>query len=122
VTDTPRRYVAALAAKDTDALLALFADDVAFRGMTPGRFWEAATPAEVVHDVLYRWFEPEDVIEQVEAVEPGEVAGRQRVDYRFLVRNAQGLHAVEQRAYLDLDGTGRVTRMQAMCAGFRPVG
>ena len=51
MTDTGARYVDALAAKDTEALVALFAADVLFRGMTPGRFWEAHSPNEVVQQV-----------------------------------------------------------------------
>ena len=46
---------------------------------------------------------------------------RHRVDYRLRVRNPRGLHAVEQRAYFDLDGDGRISRMHVVCAGFRPV-
>lgn len=119
--DVASRYVAGLAGKDTDALLALFAPDVSFRGMTPGRFWEAATPEQVVHDVLYHWFDPNDEIEAVESVEHGRVGRRQRVDYRLRVRNPDGRYDVEQRAYFDLDDTGRITRMNAVCAGFQPV-
>jgi hypothetical protein len=121
VTDVGSRFVVALAAKDTDALLGLFADDVAFRGMTPSKFWQAGSPAEVVEQVLYQWFEPTDVIEEVDHVEVGSVVDRRRVDYRFRVRNPDGLFTVEQRAYFDVDDDGRITRMHAMCAGFRPL-
>lgn len=114
-------YVAALAAKDTERLIGLFADDVTFRGMTPRAFWEADSPQQTVEDVLYRWFEPSDVIEAVESVDTGAVADRQRVDYRFRVRNAEGLFVVEQRAYLDVGEDSRITRMHVMCAGFRPL-
>jgi hypothetical protein len=44
MTDLGSRFVAALAAKDTDRLVALFASDVDFRGLTPRRFWEADSP------------------------------------------------------------------------------
>ncbi len=115
------RFVTALAEKDTAALVGLFAPGVSFSGSTPGRSWTATGPDAVVHDVLYRWFEPADTIEEVVALEVGEVAGRSRVDYRLLVRNDDGLHLVEQRAYYDLDAVGRIERMQALCAGFRRV-
>lgn len=65
MTDLGSRFVAALAVKDTDRLVALFAADVIFRGMTPGRFWEADSPHRVVHEALYQWFELEDVIENI---------------------------------------------------------
>jgi hypothetical protein len=44
MTDLGSRFVAALAAKDTNRLVALFASEVDFRGMTPRRFWEVDTP------------------------------------------------------------------------------
>jgi hypothetical protein len=119
VTDVAARYVAALAAKDTQTLLRLFADDVTFRGLTPGRFWSADSPAQVVDEILYHWFEPTDFIESVEHLEVGSVVDRERVDYRFKVRNADGLFSVEQHAYFDVDADGRVSRMQVMCSGFR---
>jgi hypothetical protein len=121
VTDAGERYVNALATKDTEALRQLFAADVLFRGMTPGRFWEVRTPDDVIHQVLYQWFEPSDVIEGIEQVEVGEIVGKERVDYRFRVRNNDGLFTVEQRAYIEVDGDGLVTRMDAMCSGYRPI-
>jgi hypothetical protein len=121
MSDLGTRYVEALAAKDTETLLGLFAPDVYFRGMTPGRFWEADSPREVVEDVLYSWFEPADVIEGIERVDVGTVVDRERVDYLFRVRNHDGVFAVEQRAYFDVDADGRISRMHAMCAGFRQI-
>jgi hypothetical protein len=121
VTDAGARYVDALAAKDTEALLELFAADIVLRGMTPGRFWEAHSPDEAVHQVLYLWFEPADVIERVEHVEVTQVVDRERVDYRFRVRNSDGVFAVEQRAYFDVDDDGRIVVMNAICSGFRSI-
>ena len=121
MSDIGSRYVEALAARDTGTLLGLFAPDVFFRGMTPGRFWEAGSPEQVVNDVLYQWFEPADVIESVDRVEAGRIVDRERVDYLLRVRNPGGVFAVEQRAYYDTDSTGRISRMHAMCAGFRPI-
>jgi len=121
VTDAGARYVDALAAKDTRALLDLFAADIVFPGLTPSRFWEALSPDEVVQQVLYQWFEPADVIEGVEQVEVGEIIGRERVDYRLRVPNRDGVFAVEQRAYLDVNDDGRISRMNVMCAGYRRV-
>lgn len=121
MTDAGARYVDALAAKDTEALLELFAADILFRGLTPSRFWEARSPDEVVQQVLYRWFEPVDVIEGVEHVEVGDIVDRERVDYRFRVRNSDGVFAVEQRAYIDVNADGRVSRMDVMCAGYRRI-
>jgi hypothetical protein len=120
MTELGSQFVAALAAKDTDRLLALFASEVDFRAMTPGRFWEADSPQRVVAEVLYQWFEPADVIENIDYIEAGHVADRQRIDYRFLVRNADGPFMVEQRAYFDVDDDGRICQMRAICSGYQP--
>ena len=119
MTDVGSRFVAALAAKNTDRLVALFASDVDFRGMTPGRFWEVDSGEQVVHEVLYQWFEPHDVIERTDYVESGQVGDRERIDYRFLVRNSDGPFLVEQRAYFDVDAAGRICYMRVICSGFR---
>ncbi len=118
-TDTGARYVDALAAKDTEALLELFAADIVLRGMTPGRYWEAHSPDEAIHKVLYQWFEPTDVVVSVDHVEVAQFVDRKRVDYRFRVRNRDGVFAVEQRAYFDIDADGRIVVMNAICSGFR---
>jgi hypothetical protein len=121
VSTPGEQFVRALAAKDTAALLAVLSPTVDFRGMTPGRFWEATTAEAAVHEVLYRWFEPADVVEQVVSVQAADVADRHRVDYRLVVRNDEGRHLVEQRAYYDLDDAGRIATIHAVCAGFRPL-
>jgi hypothetical protein len=112
------QFAAALAAKDTDALVAVMAPHIDFRGMTPGRFWEASSPEAVV-EILYQWFEPTDEIEELVAVDTSSVVDRRCVDYRFRVRNAEGRYAVEQRAYYDTDADGRIALMRVMCSGFR---
>jgi hypothetical protein len=122
MTGVGSRFVLALAAKDTEALLEIFAPDVQFRGMTPHRFWEANSPRDAVENVLYDWFGSDDIVEEIEQLEEGRIVDRPRVDYRLHIRNPDGLFAVEQRAYLDLDDDGRVARMNVMCAGYRQIG
>jgi hypothetical protein len=119
MTDLGSRFVAALAAKDTNRLVALFASDVDFRAMTPRRFWEADSPQRVVHEVLYEWFEPKDVIERIDYVEAGHAGDRERIDYRFLIRNPDGPFIVEQRAYFDVNEAGRISYMRTICSGYR---
>jgi hypothetical protein len=109
----------AVARKDWDAVAALLADDVDFRGMTPGRIWEAGTPDDVV-GILGQWFEPSDDVEGVDSVETDAFADRQRSGYRLRVRNPQGLHLVEQQAYLG-ERDGRIAWARVVCSGFRPV-
>jgi hypothetical protein len=119
MTDLGSLFVAALAAKDTSSLVALFASDVDFRAMTPRRFWEADSPQRVVHEVLYEWFEPKDVIERIDYVEAGHAGDRERIDYRFLIRNPDGPFIVEQRAYFDVNESGRISYMRTICSGYR---
>jgi hypothetical protein len=119
MTNIGNQFVAALAAKQTEVLGALFAESVVFRGMTPSRFWEASTPDEIVHNVFYQWFESADVIEHVDRVETGRVGNRDRVDYLLRVRNPDGVFAVEQRAYFDVDDENRIVRMHVVCAGYQ---
>jgi hypothetical protein len=51
-SDIVRRFTAALAARDPAALRSLFGSELDFRGLTPGRLWEASTPDALVNDVI----------------------------------------------------------------------
>ena len=66
-----KRFVAAVAAHDADALREVLAPDVDFRGLTPGRAREAHDPDGVVEAVLGSWFGDSDHIDAVEHVEEG---------------------------------------------------
>lgn len=116
--DLAARWADVVSRKDWDGLRALVADGVDFRGMTPGRIWEGGSPDEVV-EVLGQWFEPTDAVESVELVETDVFADRQTAHYRLLVRNADGLHVVDQTAYLG--GDEQVAWARVMCAGFRRI-
>jgi hypothetical protein len=113
-------FAHALAAKDFDRILELFEPEVDFKGMTPRRSWEAGDPETLVSEVLRQWFEDSDEIEALENVETGAFADRERVGYRFRVRNPEGLHLVEQQVYLSAP-EGRIVWMRSVCSGFRPI-
>lgn len=115
-----RRLAAAVAAKDEVALRGLLQPDVDFRALTPGRVWEAEGPDDIVAAVQ-AWFDDGDHIEGTELVESDRFADRERVGYRLRVRNTQGLHLVEQQAYLT-ERDGRIGWLRMMCSGYRPVG
>ena len=117
--DLGAAWAQAVATKDHDRVRALLHDQVDFRAMTPKRIWEAEGPQDVL-SALSTWFDDEDVIEGVEAVETDAFADRQRVGYRLRVRNADGLHLVEQQAYLSPQD-GRIGWLRIMCAGYRPI-
>jgi hypothetical protein len=120
MTTLGSQFATALAEKDFDRVRSLLHAEIDFRGMTPNRIWEAQDPDTVITEILQQWFEPSDEILSLDAVEGGDVADRQRVGYRFSVRNPDGLHTVEQQAYLE-ERDGRIGWMRVLCSGFRPV-
>jgi hypothetical protein len=117
--DVGIRFVKALAAKDAAALLDVLSPDVDFRALTPGRAWEASTAKEVVDDIVLRhWFEPDDHIDALERIEPGESTGpRHRIGYRVRVKNPNGTFDIDQQAYFEVDNE-RISWLRVMCAGF----
>jgi hypothetical protein len=113
-------FAQALASKDYPRLRTLLAPDVDFRGLTPSRNWEAADSTTVVEGILRQWFEESDEIERVEDVQTDSFADRERVGYRFAVRNPDGRFLVEQQAYLS-SRDGRIEWLRVVCSGFRPI-
>jgi len=109
-----------VAAKDHDRVRELLHPGVDFRGMTPRRVWEADGPDDVVAAVQ-AWFGDGDHIEGVDHLETDRFADRERVGYRLRVRNDDGLHLVEQQAYLS-ERDGRIGWLRILCAGYRPIG
>lgn len=112
-------FAQAVADKDTERLRDLLHPELDFRGMTPGRVWDAAGVDDVI-SIIGTWFDEFDQIERVESVETDGFADRQRVGYRLRVRNGDGLHLVEQQAYLS-ERDGRIGWLRVLCAGYRPV-
>lgn len=113
-------FASALAAKDFERIRGLLGSELDFKGLTPRRNWEAGNPEEVISGVLRQWFEDSDEIEAVERLEADAFADRERVGYRFRVRNPEGVFLVEQQVYLSVS-EGQVTWMRVLCSGFRPV-
>jgi hypothetical protein len=113
-------FAAALALKDFDRVRDLLHPEIDFRGLTPRRFWEAEDPEAVVSGALRQWFEDSDEILELLRVDTDAFADRERVGYRFLVRNPEGLFEVEQQAYIG-ERDGRIGWMRVLCSGYRPV-
>lgn len=113
-------FARALAEKDSERLRELLDPAIDFRGLTPSRAWEAGGVEGVLATLLGSWFEDKDEIESLERVETDTVADRERVGYRFSVRNPDGRFVVEQQAYLSARN-GRIEWMRVVCSGFRPV-
>ena len=113
------RFADAIASHDTDALSGLMADDVDFRGMTPGRMWEATDPGSVVETVLGNWFEETDLIRSATRTEADPVSDTRHVSYRLEIDNEDGAHVAEQQAYYRQEGD-HIVWMRVLCSGFRP--
>jgi hypothetical protein len=113
------RFAQALATKDRVALLDLLHPGVDFRGLTPGRPWEADSATDLVDEILLgAWFEDSDHIEQLEDVQVGTVADRQHFSYRLQVENSAGAFVVEQQAYADVEDE-RISWLRILCSGYR---
>jgi hypothetical protein len=113
-------FAESLAAKDFDAIRDLLHPEVDFRGLTPRKDWEASDPDAVIGSVLSTWFEDSDEIEELVQVETDAFADRERVAYRFRVRNPEGVFLVEQQVYLS-ERDGRIGWMRTLCSGYRPI-
>ena len=113
------RLANAIAAKDEVALRALLADDVDFKGLTPGRLWEGTGPDDVVRTVFGSWFEESDRVDRVIDITDGDhVADTAHVSYRFALTNPDGSFVAEQQAYYR--GAKAIDHLRIMCSGFRP--
>jgi hypothetical protein len=113
------RFADAIASHDADALSALMAADVDFRGMTPGRVWDATDPEGVVDVVLGNWFEETDLIGSAARAEAAAVSDTRHVSYRFEIENDDGGQVAEQQAYYRQEDD-RIVWMRVLCSGFRP--
>jgi hypothetical protein len=113
------RFARALAAKDFGQIKTILHPAIDFRGMTPGRFWEASDAQTVIDDILQSWFEDHDVIDEVLRVENDHFSDRERVGYRFALHNKDGAFVTEQHAFYTVED-GRITWMRVLCSGYRP--
>jgi hypothetical protein len=113
-------FAQALAVKDFQRLHALLADDIDFRGMTPGMFWEANNADEVIGEILSEWFEDQDEIERLVECSTRTIGDRQHVSYLFDVHNPDGRFLVEQQMYFDVVD-GRIALARVLCSGYRSI-
>ena len=119
-TSLGEQFARALAVKDFDRIASLLHPEVDFRGMTPGRFWEADSARQAIDEALRSWFEDSDQIDELLEVHTGRVGDRDRVGYRFAVSNPDGRFLVEQQAYYETSG-GTITWMRVLCSGYQAV-
>lgn len=116
-TTVGERFARALLAKDWDAVAATLDPALDFRGLTPGRTWEAKSAGDAIEQVFNLWLEPTDEVQEVVDVSTDRVAHRDRVIYRFRVRTPGGHYLCEQTAYYDAVD-GRIAKLRVLCSGF----
>lgn len=112
-------FAQALGHKDFETVHGLLHAAIDFRGLTPGRAWEASGSSAVINGVLRKWFEDSDTLVEIEALQTDSFADRQRVAYRFRGENQDGPFVVEQQAYYT-EKDGQIDWMRVLCSGFRP--
>ncbi|GAB3772731.1 hypothetical protein FB382_002799 [Nocardioides ginsengisegetis] len=114
-------FARALVAKDRDAVLEVLAPDLDFRGVTPGRAWEAGSAEAFVDEILLgTWFSPEKTFDSLEDVRTAEVAHRHSVTYRMRLTLPEGPHVCEQHAYYEVTD-GRISWLRIVCSGILPL-
>ena len=118
-TSVGERFAQALLAKDWTRVENMVDPEIDFRALTPGRPWEAATRKDLIEDVFQQWFGPSDEIHEILAISTDRVVDRNRVTYRFRLRNPDGDYVCEQTAYYD-EAKGRITNLRILCTGFLP--
>jgi hypothetical protein len=112
-------FARAVAAKDHARIRELLHPQLDFRAMTPRKVWEADGPDDVLAAIQV-WFDDGDAIERIDAIETDRFANCERVGYRLMVRNDDGLHVVEQQAYISQKDS-RIGWLRIMCSGYRRV-
>jgi hypothetical protein len=114
-------FLDGLAAQDFGQLGGALAADAHLRALLPPglREW---TGAEVIADRFAGWFGGTEGFELVNAT-IGEVGGRLHLHWRLRLRAERlgtGWFTVEQQAYADTGDSGRITRLDLLCTGYRP--
>jgi hypothetical protein len=112
-------FAEAVTAKDYARIAELMHPEVDFRALTPNRVWEAADPP-AVEEILKRWIEPDEHVEELISVETDTVADRDRVGYRYRLSRPDGTFLVEQQAFLG-EREGRIGWLRLLCSGSRPL-
>ena len=114
-------FADALLNKEWENLESLLSGEIDFRGLTPGKQWEASTPKHLIDTVFTQWFGPTDDIYEITDIATDRIADRHRVVYRFRVRSDENDYVCEQTAYFD-EVDGKIETLRILCSGFLPVG
>ena len=112
-------FLASLASQDFARLGLVFAPDVHLRALLPGGLQET-TGSAAVAGRFARWFGDTEHFDVLECFD-GELGGRIHLRWRLRLRAerlGRGPFVVEQVAYVDLDGEGRIGLIDLLCTGY----
>lgn len=138
-----RAFVESLVERDLTRTASLFHPDLSFRGLTPGRFWQAEPPIiESAISILEKWFfEDDDGLSDilrfhVERVGPDRLGDRFKLSYSFEAKSPvmseyfgrwdlerpppDADWVVEQEAYYDVKDD-KIVWMIVLCGGYHPL-
>jgi hypothetical protein len=116
-------FLGGLASQDFSQLGGALAADARLRALLPSGLREWAG-AEVFADRFARWFGGTEAFALAEAA-AGAVGDRLHLRWRVRLRAERlgpGWFTVEQQAYADTDGGGRIARLDLLCTGYLPEG
>lgn len=114
-------FLRALAAQDFDGLARVLSEDVRLRALLPGGCHEWAGAARAAAKFA-QWFGDTEKFSLTE-IAAGEIGGRLHLRWRARLRAKRlgdGWYLVEQHAYADVDGAGRVCDLWLACSGYQP--
>lgn len=112
-------FLHALGAREFAAVRSLLAEDVRFRMLVPsGLMTESDADATVGR--FSGWFADGNPF-HVEAATSAEVEGRVALVYRFRLHRSDGWRLIEQHVMLDVNAHARITAIDLLCSGFRPI-
>ena len=113
------RFVRAVTTRNFPGIAACLSDDSQFRALVP-RGLREATGAEQAAAYFQTWFGSADRFELL-ATSNNDIGDRLHLTWRLLVEKWGDTTIVEQHAFATL-GEGRITRLDLVCSGFRPIG
>ncbi len=112
------QLIEALVARDFDRAESLLAPGIEFKGYTPTKGFFELTGSEAVMSLYHEWYEADSVIE---GLDTEEIVDRHRVGYRIRWTDPDGAaYVFEQQAFYDI-ADGKITHLQLVCSGDRPL-